>query len=187
MKKLTRSQKTYLAVLAVALLALVFDQVLFSPDSAGAVEPIEPPTAPPVIGTPEAISDLLDAVRQPRVTLASRFDDLAREEAIDLDVVGDALRAPAAWFPDGQQVHSQRNDDPPIDKAAEKLRGTYTLKSVMANARGGFAIVSSEKEGSQRLQVGQELAGFRLIEVRPRAIVLEQGGTTVELALAEGK
>ncbi len=186
MKKLTRNQKVYVAVLGVALLVLVCDQLLFSPGKAGAAEtaafhPSVSPTAR-AKATADRIPELLAAVRKPEDTLASRLAVVAETQSLDVENMNDAMRAPAHWFPVEGAAPPVVVEATGSHEAALKFRSTHQLNAVMANADGGYAIVNGRP-----LRIGQEITGFTLVEVRARSVVFENAGSIVELRLPTGE
>ena len=165
----TRTQKRYASVLGACLLALAADRLFLAPEQAEAVTsaPTPPPPAPPSRTVPPVL-----ASQKP---IAALFATIAEERGIDPTKVPDAFRVPTAWLP--RQGPSGSAWDRPD---AERFRAAHRLNAVMALESGGYAIVDG-----RRLRVGQEIDGFRLVEIRVRSIVLESAGLQIELTLSD--
>ena len=160
---LSRNQKRYAYILGACALAFLVDRLFLSTGEAEAGEQEGPGATTPATATTR---DPLLIASIPRTPLADRFATLAEERSIDLTNMSDPFQVPAEWYPDepGATGPVVETDHPDVDV----FRKTHRLNAVMALESGGHAIVDG-----RRLGIGQELDGFRLVEIRSRSIMLE--------------
>lgn len=175
---ISKRQKVYLSILAVALGALVLDRVFLGSGGAtpgraavrqGArrpgsrqAAPASPPSAPGEPAAPEG------------QRIAARLRAAAQAEKPDYSNVRDVFAVPPAWMaeleppaPDGSSA-----DEGVPDRPAHKLM------AVMVGERGGHAIIDG-----RCLLVGQERDGLKLISVAEDAAVVEENGVRIQLQL----
>ena len=180
--QLTKHQKMVGAVLGLAVAAFAVDRWVIghapADDAALATSPAPAArrTAPrPQRNRVPAAEQLADASQSAVSTLAARLDEVARAQKLNLEVVNDAFRPPAAWV--GTQRTAIVEDRP--DAAREFLQ-RHRLTAVMRQTGGGVAIIDQKT-----VAVGQSLDGFRLVAVKERSAVLRRGQHRVEMRLPE--
>ena len=189
MKKLTKSQRVYMTMLAVALVAFTVDTVFLGGEArvqqAGAETlaiPFTPPAAPPVEPAPA-----------PDRT-ASLAEALKACDTEDISQVPEAFEPSASWretlcppppeptLPGGLSVNTAEPDTPEAALAvrqAQRFAETHNLMSIIRTSNGGTALVDG-----QLVQVGRKLDGFTLLRLTERGAVFEAGGKQVELRLS---
>lgn len=174
--RLTRTQKIYVLILALAAIALAIDRVFLPPPQDASA------THGAALAVTSAAVDLddLDAlvseieVPMPRhVVIGHQLDALARQRGLRPQDVRDAFRPSAAW-PDRGAVTG------PSRSVAERFKAAHELTAVMAAGPDGYAIVDG-----RTLFIGQVLDGFTLVSVGPRRATLESGSVRVVLDLSE--
>jgi hypothetical protein len=182
--QLTKQQKMVGAVLGLAVAAFAVDRWVIghapADDAAmtasAAAAPAARRTAPrPQRNRVPAADQMADASQAGVATLAARLDEVARTQKLNLEVVNDAFRPPAAWV--GTQRTAMVEDRP---DAARDFLQRHRLTAVMRQTGGGVAIIDQKT-----VAVGQSLDGFRLVAVKERSAVLRRGQHRVELRLPE--
>lgn len=177
--KLTKSQKTYVTILVLALVGLAVDQLFLGGDQTGpetiqASEPYDGPVtgsfAPATAGGPETTS------------LADRLSAARTALALDVETARDAFAPSDSW----QAQLTPPKTETPIAQtpagagpaAAEIFTQRHTLMSVIQMDDGGVALIDEKV-----LQVGAKLDGFTLIELTETTAVFRSGDLQAELRL----
>jgi len=182
--KLSKQRKAYVAILALALLALTVDRLfLAGGDSTAGASSAEaspapsrstgPPTGPDDTSAPAAAPAAIAAMPGPR--LAERLRRLASTQALDMKRVTDAFACDAAWIPRAASPEPTTRPSRPV----RTFQDRHALMAVMGGPRGS-AIVDG-----RCLLVGQELEGHRLISVGERSVVFQGPGGPVVLRLKD--
>lgn len=181
----TKQQKVYGAVLGLAVVAFGVDRWVIGHDDEAAdaahvadVAPRQSRRPAPVQRSAEgrATAALVPAPAPlAPSTLASRLEEAARVQRLNLEQINDAFRPSTAWVgtPRTATVAELR------DEARDFLQ-RHRLTAVMKQTAGGVAIIDQKT-----VAVGQSLDGFRLVAVKDRSAVLRRGGQRVELRLPE--
>jgi len=191
--RLSRQQKVYLAILALALGTLLVDRHILSRQPAPAEGNGEPETvaakAPAYSeGSRGAESHLLPREttagkmglpdpnsQDPRIKLAQRLEILWPDESLDLDQARDAFCLPAAWL---SELCAQ---DPLVEgDAAVQFTKTHQLNAVLIEGKMRSALVDG-----RLLIPGQELDGFKLIAIDESSATFEAGTKRVILRLKQ--
>jgi len=180
MMTLTKSQKVYVAIMIIAVLALLIDRTLLQPEqaAAGAASALQyaisPSTSIPDRSDPGSPRSEGPAPRQ--VAIARRLEQIAEQRGLDPTRVIDAFRPSPMWIHVG---------DVPVgpvraELLAERFRKAHTLAAVMGSGDEGWAIVDG-----RTLFIGQVLDGFTLVSVGQRSAVLASGDARVVLSLPD--
>jgi hypothetical protein len=163
--KLTRSQKTAIGLLGVALVALVIDRTFFSPSEAGAA-PVPAAQAAAAAAEPAATGNKQESAPVPDALTAVLSDALISSKLKSLTGV-DVEHVRDAFAPSQQWVTAQRPPvatvAPPVHNISADFVAAHRLNAVMASrstAGGGEAIVDG-----QFVRVGQYIGSWRLIGV----------------------
>ena len=175
MMTLTKSQRVYVAIMVIGVVALLIDRTLLQPEPAQASAlqyAISPSTRDPV--DLEAPRSEGPAPRQ--VAIARKLEQIAEQRGLDPTGVIDAFRPSPMWLALGEVPVA------PVETGllAERFRKGHTLTAVMGSGDQGWAIVDG-----RTLFIGRVLDGFTLISVGQRSAVLESGDTRVVLTLPE--
>ena len=169
--KLSKKQKVFLYLLAVAIAALLVDRVFLSSGAVGAEEALAMPEV-----TPDAPArpDLPAQEEQP---LAERLRTLSETQSLDVSRVRDAFCLAPAW---SAELRPPAVPVPQVDQTL-KLMQNHRLMAVMVGPDGGYAVVDGK-----RLLVGQERDGIKLVSVNENSAILESGGIRFQLKLDTG-
>lgn len=179
--KLTKKQKGYLAVLAVALVAFLADRLFFLPASANADDVVQEDPSNllirPAGGGPSAAAvAAASAAGNPyRVDLlGERLSATAAERRVLLSAgVRDAFVPSAAWVARPSVVTHDT-----AAEAAQAFRDRHKLTAIFVGPSGRTAIVNGRS-----LREGQRLGAFTLTTIDARSITFTSGGHRVELSL----
>ena len=199
MKKLTKSQRVYLALLIVAIVAFTVDTLFLRGEGrvqqasaealTPAIEPLSPPPVEPILtveAAPIGAGDFVEALK------ACESVDIAevREAFVPSEEWLKALAPPPPPPPDsgGPDVAVVPGEPTPPDAQEEALAilrarqfaKTHNLMSIIRTSDGGTALVDG-----QVVQVGRKLDGFTLVELTERGAVFEADGKQIELRLSE--
>lgn len=176
----SRKRKVYVAVLALALVALGVDRLVLSPGRTG---PKEGEAATPRSARTDPAADAGvsgDAGRQttpPAEIICERLADLAKRENLDLANVADAFRPGPKWRK-GPPPRAKGPAPPPETPPAEEFKKRHKLVAVMADDEGGKAVIDDVC-----LRVGDTLDGLKLVAVGDGSAVFAWKDVRVELRL----
>ena len=179
--KLTKQRKIYLAILALALVALAVDRLLSPSGGTAPSEARASSDAPaaqrpaPEARKPEAKATAKDAPSASSV-LADRLEEMRREKGLDLAdaaAVPDAFTAPKSW-----PAVSGAGQATPRQSLAEKFAASHRLEAVMLGSESNYAVVNG-----RCLRVGETLDGFRLVAIGKQSATFDSEGLQVRLTL----
>jgi hypothetical protein len=176
--KLTMRKKAFLAVGAVALLALMVDRAFLNGDRTG------PKTGQAAVGQGLDPAGRYAAPNRPevakasppRLTLPGRLARACSARAAPAGI-RDAFAMPASW---AAELRAEVATSKPAVPVGETFRARHRLTAVMVDSAGGQAIVDG-----RLLKVGQTLDGFVLSSVQMRTAVFTNDEGSVELRLPE--
>lgn len=189
---MTQKHKAYAAAVAVAGAALFVDRVLLSEGApaaadagALAVDAVEgsalestAAAATPASNSASAPASAAPAPPASAVWLARRLERLAAREGTAIEWVPDAFAAPASWSPAAAAAPAESPATATPD-FAHGFIARHRLNAVLRSHGRSYVVV----DGST-FTIGQELDGFRLVEVRQRAAVWERDGQRAQLVLS---
>lgn len=180
---LSTERKVFIGILCVAGSALLIDQVVLKPSSAQAmpvaiagvsdllITPTSAPAQAPVGSQLTMAQVLLDRLGEQSTPAKGR----SLGSAFTLDQLISSS-VPGADQPEPGGVRPPQPSLPVIAPAATDLP---VLTSVMPSRSGGGAVL-----GGKLVQIGQETpAGFELIEVRERSVILRRDGRLYTLTI----
>jgi hypothetical protein len=174
--KLTKKQKGYVGVLAVALTAFVADRLFFLPAEAEAVVQEDPRELliRPSGGVGDAAAAAALSRNQYRVDLlAERLTNAAGEHRLQLSGVRDAFLPSAAWISGPKViVHDTAAE------AAQAFRDRHRLTAIFLGPGGSTAIING-----RAVREGQQIGGFTLVLIGARSTMFSAGAHQVELTL----
>ena len=172
-RRLSAKHQVYAAALAVAVLALIYDQCR-SPGPASARASAIPPLAAVARPLGVATDYRGDVQLPPASSLAARLRAVAGG-ADPLADLRDAFTLSAAWAADRQ---------PPADRAAtvEAFAADHKLSVVMRSV-GRASGPGSAVIGGRLVRMGQSIDGYRLTEVEPRSVRLRGPDGDVDLRM----
>ncbi len=176
--KLTQRQKIYVAVLVVAAVGLLVDQVFLGGGRPGPEQAVAAPAAPAAEGAtaPTAMAVVASPASPAGAGLRSVADRLTRfaegggPSAV---AVRDAFLPSKSWL---AELSPEATKDHQARKLAETFKRTHRLTAVLAGSGGGTAIVDN-----QCLRVGESLDGFSLQSVGTHSAVFVSGDQRVRL------
>ena len=176
--KLTKKQKGYLAVLAVALAAFLGDRLFFLPAGADAASAEEDPRSllvRPGGGANSSAVAAASALRNPyRVDLlGERLDDVAASHRLQLSGVRDAFVPSSAWVATPKAFVPDTGAE-----AVRAFREKYKLRAIFLSPGGNTAIINDRP-----YREGQRVGGFKLVTIGTRSTTLASGDQQVELLL----
>jgi hypothetical protein len=160
--KVTKEQKVYLGLLAIGLVALTLDRLVFTPSSAEAADSSsdllvthsEPPTAPAAKSTASSTSN---PVAQ-KLALLSESMHLAAAESRD------AFTPSAAWV-----------GKPAASTDTKSFEQTHQLSAVIVGRRAAAMV------DGRLIAVGQTIDGYKLVSVIQGAATFQAGDVSVTL------
>ncbi len=175
--ELSKGQKSGVAVLAIALVALIVDRAFLGggsgPDEASAssnetsVEPM-----------PEAADPLDPNSESPTVALAQRLESLWSERDPDISQARGIFSLPASWLANVRPATSA--DRPPsVQDAITMFRTNYQLRGVLMTGRAHGVVTVNDHV----LRLGDDLDGFKLIAIEEESATFEADGRQVSLML----
>lgn len=176
---LTKSQKVYVAILVIGVVALVIDRTLLQPEqaAAGAASALQyaisPSTRVRVPDDPGSPRSEGPAPRQ--VAIARKLEQIAEQRGLDPTGVVDAFRPSPMWLALSETPVAPAVQ---VESLADRFRKAHTLTAVMGSGDQGWAIVDG-----RTLFIGRVLDGFTLVSVGQRSAVLESGDARVVLTL----
>jgi len=173
--KLSKRQRAFVAILALALGALIVDRAFLgsgSPVPDEAVAGSSPAAAPPPSAPPRPPAG--DAAGKP--ALADRLAELARAHELKTDEIRDAFRLSPAWLAECSPQPTGEPEPTPADRFAQAHR----LTGVVVKGQAGIVLVDGGC-----VAIGQVLDGFRLVSVADNSAVFEANGQRVVLKLNE--
>lgn len=173
--KLTRRQKTFLAVLGLGLTALIVDRTLLTPLSAAGDEVVVAEA-----NELQAVAEQEQTISEPNYSgsdkrLSDRLDAVWADRMFDPSSMRDAFGVPARWGEDRVPEAPGASAQP--DVAVEFMRA-HTLKGVMLNEKGGCIRVDD-----LYLAQGEMLDGYTLVDIGEVSATFESDGRTVVLRL----
>lgn len=164
---MSRERKIFTAVLLVAGAALAIDRGFLGITGAKAAHADELPLAAKAAEAKPVI---------PTVTLAGRLKQFADVEK-NVDLLEVTLQHPQA-----QPEVPQHAATPVIEDQRPDFVAQHHLSAISTTARGANAIING-----RAVAVGEELAGFRLVEVTRDGAFFEGPGGSVELHLPKAR
>ena len=172
---LTKSQRVYVAIMVIVMVALLIDRTLLQPEPAQAsVLQYAVPSSERDPGDLEAPRSEGPAPRQ--VAIARKLEQIAEQRGLDPTGVIDAFRPSPIWL---QSSEAPVEIEQP-ELLVERFMKAHTLAAVMGSGKDGSAIVDG-----RTLLIGQVLDGFTLVSVGRRSAVLESGDARVLLTLPD--
>ena len=167
---LTKKQKWYLGVLAIALAVLAVDNLTGgegpAESRAASAAPLQPIKAP--VAVQPSQDKTTSPTTQPRVAMADQLDRMT--SGLELAATVDAFAIPQSWLAAEQaKVDAQSENAPPT--FAER----HVLTAVVTGARG-MAIVNGKS-----VRIGQTIEGYRLLSVDTRTARFANDRETVVL------
>jgi hypothetical protein len=180
MMTLTKSQKVYVAIMVIGLVALLIDRTMLQPEQAAAdaasalqyaISPSTSSAGPEDPGSPRSEGP---APRQ--VAIARKLEQIAEQRGLDPTGVIDAFRPSPRWLAVGEVPVAPAKPE----LLAERFRKAHTLTAVMGSGDQGWAIVDG-----RTLLIGRVLDGFTLVSVERRSAILESGDARVVLSLPD--
>lgn len=172
--KVTAKHLAYGSVLAVGAIALMLDSA-FPPASAAAAyeAPVSEATASALASAVSAYTMSLDTGLAP---LADHLAERNAQFAIPAEETRDAFAFDhAAW---GVAKQPEPEDDQVFTGASQT---GLTLTAIMANDGVGVAVING-----MMVRVGDHVrGGYRVMQIKPRSVVLDLDGHTETLAIRE--
>ena len=174
--KLTKSHKICLAVLGMALVGLAADRLFLSPDKAGPEQAQARPTPSPA-ARPAAQAFAHPPAAAPAVltNLARRIEACAGGTCLDPGTVREAFVPAQSWL----RTPKVSQSDPVQPTLGQKFLQKHRLVSTILSGTNGGGVVVNDRI----IQVGQEIDGFRLVEVTGSSAAFQAGEERVELWL----
>ncbi|MFB0524347.1 MAG: hypothetical protein ACETVZ_02320 [Phycisphaerae bacterium] len=180
--KLSRQQKIYLAILALALGALLVDRLFRSRSAGGGLAAEASAYSVPLPGetipAPALVFDKKTRgpepnSQSPSMKLSQQLEILLPDECLDLVQARDAFSLPAAWL---DELCAQN----PLGQAdaAARFAKSHQLKAVLIDGKMRSALVDDHL-----LILGQELDGFKLVAVNQSSATFAAGTRRVILKL----
>ncbi len=178
MMTLTKSQRVYVAIMVIAVVALLIDRTLLQPEqaTAGAAAALQYAISPSTRSPDDPGSPPSEGPAPRQVAIARKLEQIAEQRGLDPTGVIDAFRPSPMWL----QLGEAQVDPAQPELLAERFRKTHTLTAVMGSGDKGWAIVDG-----RTLFIGQVLDGFTLVSVGQRSAILESGDTRVQLTLPD--
>ncbi len=172
---LTKSQKIYVAIMVIVLMALLIDRTLLQPEPAQASA--RQYAVPPSMRDPVDLEAPRSEGPAPRqVAIARKLEQVAEQRGLDPTGVIDAFRPSPMWL----QFAEAPVGPEQVESLVERFMKAHTLAAVMGSGEEGGAIVDG-----RTLLIGQVLDGFTLVSVGPRSAILESGDARVVLTLPD--
>ncbi len=79
--------------------------------------------------------------------------------------------------------HPRRNSD--LSETSAETAVPPILYGTMTLGENSFALMAASEQAAKRVHVGEEIAGYKLVSIRGSDVVLERGGKTIPLTMAE--
>ena len=175
MRKLTKSQRVYVAIMVIAVVSLLIDRTLLQPEQAQASA--WQYAVPASMRSPVDIETPLSEGPAPRqIAIARKLEQIAEQRGLDPTGVIDAFRPSPMWL----QISEVPVGVEQTESLVERFTKAHTLTAVMGSGASGWALVDG-----RTLFIGQVLDGFTLMSVGQRSAVLESGDVMVILTLTE--
>jgi len=180
--KLSKQQKVYTAVLVVVLGALVIDRIYLSQgrvpaEASASSNQVSDELVPGVMDIPDSAS------QSPTVKLIQQLDMLWSEKNLDLNQARDAFSLPESWLAAVNPNFAKGTRAADYDQGAEtSFARNHQLKAVVVQDQTRCVMVDDHF-----LVIGQELDGFKLIEVDKDSATFEAGAKRVVLRLANDR
>lgn len=191
---MTPQRKIYLALLAVAMVALIVDRALLGggasePGSADAADRADADASPEQAASDSPSIDRLERAMQRLDASAESLDDhdgladqlaaLASRWPLDATAAADPFTMPPGWQRERPQQREEPAATPEEDDAVSRFEQEHKLQAVMQLSEGeGLAIINN-----QPVRVGQKIGGFVLKQVAADRAVFEQEGQKAQLPL----
>ncbi len=178
--KLSKQQKSAVAILAIALLALVVDRAFLGGGSvpAGASASSTEAPAEPI---PEAADPPDPDSEPPTIRLAQRLETLWSERNPDMSRARDVFSLPASWLADVRPA-TPVDRPPPEQDAVTVFTANHQLRGVVITDQARCVTVDDRV-----LHLGDELDGFKLVAIEEDSATFEAGGRQVTLTLASDR
>ncbi len=186
MKSLTKSQRVYVVVLAVVVMAFLIDALFLGGDGSVQQAGAE--------GVPLASLQAVPAGPVPSVVSATPKDGtkglaeaLRACDTLDIQSIREAFEPSESWQlilspPPPVEEETPGHSTPQAKSAAllkaQSFAKSHNLVSIIRNSDGGTALIDDRV-----VEVGQTLAGFTLVRLTERAVFFEADGVRVELRL----
>jgi len=186
--KLSKQQKVFAAVLVVVLGALFIDRTYLSkgtvPAEASASSNQTASVRVPGEGQSAVGGRIPDPASQsPTVKLIKQLDMLWSEKNLDLNQARDAFSLPESWLAAVNPNFAKGTRAGDYDQGAEtSFARNHQLKAVVVQDQTRCVMVDDHL-----LVIGQELDGFKLIEVDKDSATFEAGAKRVVLRLANDR
>lgn len=179
---LTRTQRMYLAVLGLGVVALLLDKTVLAPAPAGGEQP--PGTEASDVGESGdetdhegAAAGSVGATMGP-LSVADQLHILAEARTLDPNQIADAFEPSPRWFSDARE-----NGAKTPDEIIKEFKATYKLSGVLNNRGERMAMILDPDDKLLVLPVGETLDLFKLAAVDDRSAVFERGSIRIVLSL----
>ena len=180
---LSKRQKSGLAVLAVALLALVVDRALLGGGSAPAGASASSNEAPAKVAPEPELKDPCEPDSEPAaVKLSQRLETLWSEGNPDVSQARDLFSLPARWLADVNPVAPA--DESPEQDPVTAFAASHQLRGVVRANQADLHCVTVD---DQVLRLGEKLDGFELVAIGDDSATFEAGGKQVTLKLVSDR
>ena len=175
MMTLTKSQRVYVAIMVVGMVALLIDRTMLQPEQAQASA--WQYAVPGSMRNSDDVETPLSEGPAPRqVAIARKLEQIAEQRGLDPTGVIDAFRPSAMWLALSEVPVGVEQ----VESLVERFMKAHTLAAVMGSGEAGWALVDG-----RTLFIGQVLDGFTLVSVGQRSAVLESGDAMVILSLPD--
>lgn len=177
---LTKTQRIYVAILALAIGAFAVDRLFLrgGPDEAQAAGPYQSPSAmsrtpSPTAGPAGEILGLLAALNGDRADLSKLRSAFQPSAAWSAELVPPAPEAPAAPAKSAPAAAT-----PAKAQALMQFAQNHHVMSIIRTDAGGSALIDG-----RLINIGNKLDGFTLVELIDTAAIFESDAGRVELKL----
>lgn len=178
--KLSKRQKSGVAVLAIALLALVADRALLGGGSVPAGASASSNEAPAEY-IPGAVDPPDPNLEPPTIRLAQRLETLWSERNLDRSQARNVFSLPASWLADVRPA-TPVDRPPPEQDAVTVFTTNHQLRGVLITDQARCVTVNDHV-----LRLGDELDGFKLVAIEEDSATFEADGRQVSLRLASDR
>ena len=173
--KLSKRQKSGIAVLTIALIALFVDRAFLGEGGvpAGASASLNEGSTKPV---PETVDPPNSDSEPSTIRLAQRLETLWSERNPDMSQARDVFSLPASWLADNHPATPI--DHPTGQDAITMFKTNHQLSGVLMTDQARCVTVNDHV-----LYLGDELDGFKLVAINEDSATFEANGRQVSLWL----
>ena len=172
---LTKSQRVYVAIMVIAVVALLIDRTLLQPEPVQA-SAWQYAVSPSMRDSGDLEVPLSEGPAPRQVVIARKLEQIAEQRGLDPTGVIDAFRPSPMWL----QFSALPVGPEQTESLVDRFTKAHALTGVMGSGEDGWAIVDG-----RTLFIGQALDGFTLVSVGQRSAVLESGEVMVILSLPD--